>query len=260
MGSEFTVYATEHGVATIQMNRPDALNALHEGLRNELLMHLARAERDADVRVIVLAGVPRAFSAGADLAEPVAERYGSVGALLREGYQPLFEAIAQSTKPVIAAVQGVAAGVGMSLALQCDMLLMSPQAQLFVAFAGIGLVPDGGATWHLVQALNFRRAYQAIIESRKLGAQECLAVGLANQIIQGEDFAAQVQAYARSLVRRAPLAMRHGKQLARAAVTATLRDIFAAEAEVQTVLAESQDAQEAKAAFLEKRPPVFRGC
>ena len=259
MGSKFTIYSAECAVATIQMNRPDALNALNEVLRTELLAHLAHAELDVDVRVIVLTGLPRAFSAGADLTEPVRQTYGSVAALLREGYQPLFDAIAQSTKPVIAAVEGVAAGIGMSLALQCDLLLMSARAQLFVAFAGIGLVPDGGATWHLVQALGYRRAYQAIIESRKLAAQECLDVGLANRVLEGDDFRLQVQAHAESLARCAPLPVRHSKQLVRAAVTGSLPELFSAEAEIQSVLAESQDAREAQAAFLAKRPPIFQG-
>src|SRR5260370_14861203 len=126
-----------------------------------------------------------------------------------EESQPMLDAIAGWPKPSVGAVQGPAAGIGMSFALNCDLMLMSEEAYLYAAFAPIGLVPDGGATWHLVRAMGYKRAYQAIIEGRKIPAAECLALGQANQVIKSEGLPSTVLAYAKSLATRAPLALRY---------------------------------------------------
>lgn len=254
-----TRYQVEAGVATITLLRPEAMNAFNAALRRELLAQMRRAEEDGDVRVVVLTGGAKAFSVGADLKEPYNPPHETVEGLIIEEYKPMLDAIAGSTKPYVAAVQGPAAGIGMSFALNCDLMLMAEGAYLYAAFASIGLVPDGGATWHLVHAMGYKRAYQAIIEGRKIPAAECLALGLANQVIKSEDFTATVLAYAKGLATRAPLAMRYSKQLARSAMCATLEACIRDEAALQNITIASGDAREAVQAFFQKRPPVFQG-
>jgi 2-(1,2-epoxy-1,2-dihydrophenyl)acetyl-CoA isomerase len=252
-------YQVDAGVATITLQRPEAMNAFNAALRKELLAQIRRAEEDGDVRVVVLTGGTKAFSVGADLKEPYNPPHEKVERLIVEEYKPMLDAIAGSTKPYVAAVQGPAAGIGMSLALNCDLMLMAEEAYLYAAFAPIGLVPDGGATWHLVRAMGYKRAYQTIIEGRKIPAAECLALGLANQVIKSEGFLEAVLAYAKSLAERAPLALRYSKQLARSAMCATLEACILEEAALQNITITSRDAHEAVQAFFQKRAPVFEG-
>ena len=254
-----TRYQVEAGVATITLQRPEAMNAFDAALRHELLAQIRRAEEDGGVRVVVLTGGAKAFSVGADLKEPYNPPYEKVEQLIIEEYKPMLDAIAGSIKPYVAAVQGPAAGIGMSFALNCDLMLMAEEAYLYAAFAPIGLVPDGGATWHLVRAMGYKRAYQAIIEGRKIPAAECLALGLANQVIKSAGFTAAVLAYAKGLAERAPLALRYSKQLARSAMCTTLDACIRDEAALQNITIASRDAREAVQAFFEKRPPVFEG-
>ncbi len=257
--STLTRYQVEAGVATITLQRPEAMNAFNAALRTELLAQLLRAEEDGDVRVVVFIGGAKAFSVGADLKEPYNPPYEKVESLIIQEYKPMLDAIAGSNKPYVAAVQGPAAGIGMSFALNCDLMLMAEEAYLYAAFAPIGLVPDGGATWHLVRALGYKRAYQTIIEGRKMPAAECLALGLANQVIKSEGFPATVLAYAKSLAERAPLALRYSKQLARSAMCTTLDACIRDEAALQNITITSRDAREAVQAFFQKRPAVFEG-
>jgi 2-(1,2-epoxy-1,2-dihydrophenyl)acetyl-CoA isomerase len=254
-----TRYQVEAGVATITLQRPEAMNAFNAALRHELLAQIRRAEEDGDVRVVVLTGGAKAFSVGADLKEPYNPPHEKVEQLIIEEYKPMLDAIAGSIKPYVAAVQGPAAGIGMSFALNCDLMLMAEEAYLYAAFAPIGLVPDGGATWHLVRAMGYKRAYQAIIEGRKIPAAECLALGLANQVIKSAGFTAAVLAYAKGLAERAPLALRYSKQLARSAMCTTLDACIRDEAALQNITIASLDAREAVQAFFQKRPPVFEG-
>jgi 2-(1,2-epoxy-1,2-dihydrophenyl)acetyl-CoA isomerase len=258
-GRTHTSYHVEAGVATITLQRPEVMNAINAALRNELLVQIRRAEEDGDVCVVVLTGGANAFSVGADLKEPYNPPHEKVESLIIQEYKPMLDAIAGSTKPYVAAVQGPAAGIGMSFALNCDLMLMSEEAYLYAAFAPMGLVPDGGATWHLVRAMGYKRAYQAIIEGRRIPAAECLALGLANQVVERESFPATVLAYAKGLAERAPLALRYSKQLARGVMCSTLDACIREEAALQNITSASRDTREAVQAFFQKRPPVFEG-
>src|SRR5260370_27456181 len=239
-----TRYQVEAGVATITLQRPAAMNAFNAALRNELLAQIRRAEEDGDVRVVALTGGAKAFSVGADLKEPYNPPHETVEGLIIEAYKPLLDAIAGSTKPYVAAVQGPAACIALSFALNCDLMLMAEEAYLYAAFAPIGLVPDGGATWHLVHAMGYKRAYQAIIEGRKIPAAECLALGLANQVIKSEGFTATVLADAKGLAERAPLALRYSKQLARRAMRTPLDACIPDEAAPRKRTTASRDRRE----------------
>ena len=247
----------EGAVATLTLQRPAAANALNIAMRSALLAAMRYVEQWPGVRVVVLDAQGAGFSAGNDLKEPLA--HASVEALILEEYAPLLEAMAHSSRLYVAAVQGVAAGVGMSLALGCDLLWMADDACLYPAFAPIGLVPDGGATWQLVQAMGQRRALAALIEGRRIGAAECVALGLANGCCPAAELPALVQQRATDFAALAPLAVQHTKRLARAAVAASFAQTLRDEAAAQNLTYTSRDCREAVAAFFERRPPVFEG-
>lgn len=253
-------YAIADGVATITMNRPEALNAFNSALRRDLLALVRRAEGDPAVRVVVLRGSDRAFSVGADLKESYSPPYAQIEGQILEEYKPVLDAIATSAKTYIAAVRGPAAGIGLSFALNCDLMLMAEDAYLYLAFAPIALVPDGGATWHLVHALGYKRAFEAIADGRKISAVDCVALGLANHRFPHDGFDDVTHSYAQALAKRAPLALRYSKQIARNAMSDTLDATIRLEARLQNITMASADAREAVDAFFNKRVPVFRGC
>ena len=193
MESEVLEYSVDGAVCTIMLNRPHSLNSFNLALRKDLLAALQLAERSDDVRVIVLKGAGRGFCAGADLSEGVEK---AVDQMLEEEYKPFLLAIAESSKICIAQVHGSAAGIGGALAMACDIVVMADDAYLYLAFAAIGLVPDGGLTWHLLHAMGYRRAFETIVEGRKLDAQACLDFGIANELVAPETLDAHVAAKA----------------------------------------------------------------
>lgn len=254
-----TVKLERHGaVALVAMNRPDSLNAFNRQLCEDLAAAFAEAEADASVRVVVLAGEGRAFSAGADLKESRLDT--SVTDLLMTQFKPSLDAIAGSAKPYVAAVQGACAGIGAAYAQACDLAVMEEDAYLYQAFAAIGLIPDGGNHWHLVRALGYKRAYAAIVGAEKLPAADCLAAGIVNRVVPPGEARAAALAWAAQLAQGAPRTLRHAKTILRAAVTQTLDENYRLEAELQADCASSQDAANAIRAFLNKEKPVFTGA
>ncbi|HEX5788748.1 MAG TPA: enoyl-CoA hydratase-related protein [Woeseiaceae bacterium] len=251
-------YSTEGAVAIIAMNRPDALNAFTSGLCAELLDAFERAGADNAVRAVVLTGEGRAFSAGADLKAGL-EGDRSVRARLHYEYRPVLTAIEQLPKPVIAAVPGFAAGIGLSFALWCDLVIMADDAFLLSPFATISLVPDGGANWLLVRQLGYHRAYQLCVEAERIGADRCVELGLANRAVPASGLRAAAVAWAGQLAGRAPLALAATKRVMRAAMDHDWASCFGLEAELQEQLRASADAKEGVSAFFEKRPPQFSG-
>ncbi|MGH8166975.1 MAG: enoyl-CoA hydratase/isomerase family protein, partial [Woeseiaceae bacterium] len=185
--SEFETvkYAEDENVAIITIHRPDAMNSFNTELRRDLLAAFQRARDDAAVRVVVLTGEGRSFSAGADLKGSLSSDR-SVEEQLQLEYRPVFECIAAMDQPVIAAVGGSAAGIGMSYALACDLLVMAENAFLLSPFTTISLVPDGGLNWLLVHQLGYRRAFQLSIESERISAARCVELGLANRTAPAE--------------------------------------------------------------------------
>lgn len=251
-------YSTAGAVAIIAMNRPDALNAFTSGLCEELLEAFERASADEAVRAVVLSGEGRAFSAGADLKSGM-EGARSVRAKLHYEYRPVLTAIEQIPKPVIAAVPGFAAGIGLSFALWCDLVIMADDAFLLSPFATISLVPDGGANWLLVRQLGYHRAYQLCIESERVGAARCVELGLANRAVPASELRQAAVDWAQSLAERAPLSLAATKKVMRAAMDHDWASCFGLEAELQERLRASADAREGVTAFFEKRPPRFSG-
>jgi len=240
----------------LRLNRPEVLNTFDARLRSDLRAAAERANADAGVQAVVLSGEGRAFSAGADLAEglpPLVQR------VLDEEYKPALLAIAGSPKPWIAAVNGAAAGIGASFAMACDLVVMAANAYFYQAFMAIGLVPDGGATFHLVRQLGPKRAFEMIVDGEKMGAERCVALGLANRVVPDDEVVAEALRWASSLARKAPLALRYSKEALREAQARDLAEMISYEAKLQNLTLMSEDAREGVTAFLEKRPPVFRG-
>jgi len=255
--SEILSYAAHDAVAVIALNRPDALNGFTSALLGDLREALVTADEDASVRAVVLTGEGRAFSAGADLKAGL--EGGSLKNRLLHEYGPVFAAISEMPKPVIAAVPGFAAGIGMSVALHCDLVLMAEDAFMLSPFTTISLVPDGGLNRLLVRQLGYRRAFQLSVESERIPAARCVELGLANRAVPADDLKQAAIDWATALAKRAPLSVAATKKVMRLAMDHDEATCFRLEAELQGSLRESDDAAEGVAAFLEKRDPEFKG-
>jgi len=252
------MYEQAGHVAVITLNRPDALNSFNQEMRLDLVEATARARQDASVRVVVLTGAGRCFSAGADLKAGL--RNGAqVEQWLNQEYKPSLMNLYEMQKPVIAAVHGFAAGIGISFALVCDLMIMGEGAYLLSPFSNIGLVPDGGATWLLTRAIGYQRAYQMACEAERIPATACLSMGLANRLVPDDRVLAEARAWAENLAQRAPLALAHTKQAMREAAHMDYAGTISYEAALQKLCIDSADSREGIAAFLEKRKPTFTG-
>ena len=247
---------TEGGCHVLRLNRPEVLNALNAQMRAELLEALRRAAGQA--RVIVLTGAGRAFCSGQDLGDGTAAS-ADLERILRDEYEPLITAIADCPVPVIAAVNGAAAGAGASLALACDLTIASESAFFTQAFARIGLIPDAGATWALPRSIGLQRAMGAALFAERIGARQAADWGLIWEAVPDAVFAAHWRARARVLAEGPTLAYRHIKTALRAAAGNDLAGQLDLEARLQGDCGRSRDFQEGVVAFSEKRPPGFEG-
>jgi 2-(1,2-epoxy-1,2-dihydrophenyl)acetyl-CoA isomerase len=245
------------GVATVTLDRPDALNAQTRASRRALIRDLRALSADVAVRCVVLTGAGRAFCAGQDLREP--DALTDVDAVIRETYIPIVDALVDMPKPVVAAINGPAAGAGLSIALACDLRYMADDAVLMLAFSNIGLVPDCGGTWLLVRAVGLARAFELAATGRRVHADEALALGLVQRVVPRDDVLGAAQALARELAARPTLALGWTKRLLRAAERSALADVMELEAQLQASAVTTHDHAEGVAAFLEKREPRFEG-
>jgi 2-(1,2-epoxy-1,2-dihydrophenyl)acetyl-CoA isomerase len=244
----------------ITLNRPDKLNSFDGALRRELLLAVREVNDDDTVRVVVLTGAGRAFSAGADLADmPEDKTNFRVEDQLNGEYKPALMEIHEATKPWISAINGACAGIGSAFGMVCDLTVMADDAYIFQAFAGISLVPDGGATWHLVRTLGRKRAYEVIVTGEKIRADKCLQWGLCNRVVPAANLMAETLAWAGEVAARAPLSLRYAKQAVNAAIEDSVSDTISAEAKLQHICITSADAQEGVIAFMQKRAPVWQG-
>jgi 2-(1,2-epoxy-1,2-dihydrophenyl)acetyl-CoA isomerase len=250
-------YEVADAVAVIALNRPDNMNAFTAGLRADLAQALHDVANDNSLRVVVLTGEGRCFSAGADLKESLGGR--PVSEQLREEYRPVFAAIAELSVPVIAAIPGSAAGIGMSLALHCDLVIMAEDAFLLSPFSTISLVPDGGLNWMLVRHLGYKRAFQLSVEAERIDAARCVQLGLANRTAPASELQSTALEWARDLSQRAPLALAATKKVMRFAMDNDWDSSYDLEAELQGSLVGTADNNEGIAAFLQKRKPEFKG-
>lgn len=247
-------------VAIVTMNRPEALNSFNAALRRDILLAAREVNNDDTVRVVVLAGAGRGFGAGADLGElPTSDPDWRVDDQLNLEYKPVMLEIYRAPKPWISAVQGPAAGVSSAFAMVCDLTVMAENAYIYQAFTAISLVPDGGATWHLVHTIGRKRAYEVIATGEKISAQKCLDWGLCNRVVPQEELLDSTLAWAEELAGKAPLSLRYAKQAVAQAGEADLAQTISDEADLQFICLGSEDATEGATAFMEKRAPNWKG-
>ncbi|MCH9696111.1 MAG: enoyl-CoA hydratase/isomerase family protein [Gammaproteobacteria bacterium] len=252
------IYEQQGSVAVISMNRPDSLNGFTSELCEDLLAAFEQASTDSAIRTVVLTGEGRCFSAGADLKQGFVGDRTTQGKLQFE-YRPVLQAIAQIPKPVIAAVPGFAAGIGLSFAMHADLLMMAEESFILSPFTTISLVPDGGANWLLVKQLGYHRAFQLSVESERLSAKSCYELGIANKVVPGDDLRVAAVAWAEELSKRAPLSIAATKKVMRHAMDHDWASCYDMEAELQEQLRGSKDAEEGVAAFFDKRDANFQG-
>jgi 2-(1,2-epoxy-1,2-dihydrophenyl)acetyl-CoA isomerase len=244
-------------VLTITFNRPEVYNAFNRDLHAALREALTEA-RDAAVRCVVVTGAGKGFCAGQDLKE-FGQVAGSIRDALEETYHPNIRLVRTLEKPVIAAVNGAAAGAGLSFACACDLRVASDAASFVPGFVGIGLVPDSGGTWFVHRLLGFARAFDWMCANTRLSAAEALEWGLVSQVVPAEAFAERVAELAAEWAARPTLAVARTKQLFEHAFAASLEAQLALEAELQQASVATEDFREGVDAFLQKRPPTFKG-
>lgn len=255
--NETLLASHEAGVATLTLNRPEALNALNATMRRELAAALKAAARDEATRAVVITGAGRGFCAGADLRGGSGER--DFRHVLTTEYNPLVAAMRALPKPIVAAVNGVAAGAGVSLALAADIVVAAEDARFVPAFARIGLVPDSGLARTLVRGVGRHRAFEILMGERQLGADEARDLGLVAAVVPGDELADVAGKVARRLAAGPTAAIGLTKRLLNRAEDATLGEALAAEAALQDLAGRTDDHAEGVAAFGEKRDPEFHG-
>jgi 2-(1,2-epoxy-1,2-dihydrophenyl)acetyl-CoA isomerase len=247
-------------VALIELNRPDAKNALNLSMRKALRVALDDVAAEASIRAVVLTGRGSAFCSGGDVksaASGASSHPRNITWSLMHDVQPALETIGRMDKPVIAALNGPAVGFGMSLALSCDLMVMSDKAYLLSQFSKLGLIPDGGAAWYLARRVGSARMFEAILEAKKLDAATCLSWGISNRVVADDALVEEAMSWAAQLASHAPTAARLTKRLARLALSNRLEESLTLEAEFQSICTASADTREAISAFVEKRPARY---
>jgi 2-(1,2-epoxy-1,2-dihydrophenyl)acetyl-CoA isomerase len=252
------------GLATIELNRPDALNAWNAELGAQLRAAVERASSDDAVRAVLIRGAGRAFSSGADLRDLGGEDVTPDGVpdlhkVLTERYHPIITGIRRMPKPVVAAVNGPAVGIGLSLALSCDLVIAAESAYLLLAFVNIGLVPDGGSSLFVPARVGFTRAAELALLGERLSAPQALEWGLINRVVPDAALAAESEALGRRLAAGPTRSYAGAKRQLNAMVYGRLDEQLALEAEVQQEMARSRDFTEGVTAFVQKRQANFQG-
>ena len=258
MAYEDIVYEASDRVATVTLNRPDALNATTDRLYGELHTVLSAIAQDSDVAVVILTGAGRGFCAGADLKAsrddltPL-QRRSRHRWILRDVLEPLYKL----EKPVIAAVNGPAAGAGANIALACDIIIASEKATFLQAFAKVGLVPDLGGLFFLARAVGINKAKELCFTARKIDAAEALALGIVNQVVPHDTLLATARGMAETIALGSATAMAMTKRLLNMSQVATLEQMLEYESFAQTVAYLTPEYREGVMAFREKRAPDF---
>jgi 2-(1,2-epoxy-1,2-dihydrophenyl)acetyl-CoA isomerase len=249
-------------VLKVTLNRPDKLNALTDVMLQELHAAFAKAAGDKATRCVLLTGAGKGFCPGQDLANVQEMSRGgkpAYGEHIRSNYNPLILAMARLSKPIVAAINGVAAGAGMSLAMACDVRIASEKASFLQAFVSIGLVPDSGSTWFLPRLIGRQRALELMLSGRKLSAAEALEWGLVNQVVSPEQLMEEATKVAARYAAAPTYAIGQIKRNIDFAESHSLEETLALEAKSQAECGLSADHQEGIQAFLEKRTPVYKG-
>lgn len=246
-----------NNVATITLNRPAMMNAFNEKLIWDLGAATEAVKNNNQIRVLVITGEGRGFSAGADLTERDSSWSDTKDALLR-GYHPFFRNILDMPKPVIGSINGAAAGIGAALAMACDLRIMAKDAYILSVFSNIALVPDGGLSFLLTRAIGYSRALEYAIEAKRISADECLSLGIASKVVELDDLNKATKEWAQHLAKRSPQALSHTKKLMSDSLVKSYDETFHAEAEAQASIFGNEENLEGVKAFFEKREPKFK--
>jgi 2-(1,2-epoxy-1,2-dihydrophenyl)acetyl-CoA isomerase len=258
MAWETILFEVAEGVATLTLNRPDKLNAFNDQLHHDIADALGRVESDAAVRALIITGAGRGFCSGADLSQRLSSGGGTNDALDRH-YHPRLRRLRALKKPVVAAVNGVAAGAGMSLALSCDIVIAAQSATFVQAFTRIGLVPDAGSTFFLPRLIGAARAKGLTMLAEALPAAQAEGWGMIWKAVPDDQLMPQAKALAQTLARGPTFALGLTKTAIDASLGNDLDTQLALERDSQKAASESQDFREGVTAFLEKRPAKFQG-
>ncbi|MGA4849553.1 enoyl-CoA hydratase/isomerase family protein [Streptomyces sp. G5(2025)] len=256
------LHATDSAVSWITLNRPEAMNAVTRDQRERVIALLDAASGDPAVRAVVITATGKGFCAGADLrgAPATGERVpGDVARTIRGGAQRLISAVLDCEKPVIAAVNGTAAGIGAHLAFACDLVIAAEPAMFIEVFVRRGLVPDGGGAYLLPRLIGPRRAKELMFFGDSVSAAEAERLGLVNRVVPAEDLEKTAREWARRLAAGPTRALALTKQLVNASLESDRATAFAAEANAQEINMTTADAHEGVAAFVERRAPSYRG-
>lgn len=253
------LYNISDAVCTITLNRPDVYNAFNEQMKKDLNDALKEAEKDAAVRCLVIRGAgEKAFCSGQDLKEHAGSKR-SLKDSLEKSYNPMIRKIRTMEKPVIGMINGVAAGAGCSLALACDMRIMSSTAKLIEIFIRIGLVPDSGSHWFLSRLVGMAKAFEYAATGRDISAEEAEQVGLVNRVVPPDKLSEETTALAAKLAQAPTKAIGLIKRILNKSLSSDLDTILDYEACMQQIASATQDHREGVIAFLEKRQAIFRG-
>ena len=263
MGYETVLVEKKNQVARLTLNRPAALNAFNDKMGEEFYAALKEAEKDDETRCLIITGAGRAFSAGEDITgfkERSGEgKHSSLGDHLRKKYHPMILRIRNMEKPIIARINGIAAGSGASIALACDIRIASEEAGLKQAFIGVGLVPDSGSSYFLTRTLGAGRALELIMTGRAVDAKEAETLGLVNKVVTAAELDKTVDDIAQRLAMGPTKALGLSKRVVNRVGSLELPEALEYEAENQDIAGRTRDHNEAVKAFLEKRQPKFSG-
>ncbi len=261
MNRQFVLFSKEDGIGTITLNRPEAMNALGGGMRQEILSALEEAVADTEVKVIVITGAGKAFCAGGDVNEFVSgvRPEGNLPFDQRPTRDKIVLLIQNTGKPVIASVNGVAAGGGCNLALACDMRIASDRARFAEVFVRRGLHPDWGGTWFLPRLVGYAKAAELIFSGEVIDAQEALRLGLVNKVVPHEELPRATKEFALRFVKNAPIPIALAKRALQSYHRLDLTQALDYERLAQTICWETEDRAEGMRSFIEKREPIFKG-
>jgi 2-(1,2-epoxy-1,2-dihydrophenyl)acetyl-CoA isomerase len=253
------LYESRNNIAWITLNRPDVLNALNEQLTTDLHAALKEAEKDSRVRCLVISGAGRGFCSGQDLRSQSDSEPRSLKDSLVRRYNPIIRRIRSMEKPVVAMINGVAAGAGCSLALACDMRIMSEGASLIEVFIRIGLVPDSGSHWFLVRSVGLAKAFELAALGDAVDASAAMELGLVNRVVAADSLAEETAHLAGRLASAPTKAIGLIKRALNKATHSDLETVLGYEAYLQEIASRTDDHKEGVRAFIEKRKPDYKG-
>ena len=247
------------GVCELKLNRPEVFNSFNKSMALELQAALDKAESDKDIRTIIITGEGKAFCAGQDLAEATDPNAPALQSIVRDHYNPIILKIRKIEKPVIAAVNGVAAGAGANIALACDIVFAKESASFIQAFSKIGLIPDSGGTFFLPRLVGMQKAMALMMTGEKVSGKDAEAMNMIYKAIPDDSFEEDIAAFAKKMAKMPTRGLGLTKKAMNSSLNNSLEEQLAVEENLQTEAGETHDFKEGCTAFLEKRRPEFIG-